>query len=36
MFVVLYFTLAGQLLQMPAAAHSIPRTTELLLHGLLL
>jgi len=36
MCVVLGFALAGQLRQMPATAHSIPRTSELLLHGLLL
>jgi len=36
MCVVLGFALAVQLMQMPAAAHSIPGTSELLLHGLLL
>jgi len=34
--VVLCFATAGQLMQMPATAHSIPRTFQLLLHGLLL
>jgi hypothetical protein len=36
MYVVLCFALAGQLVQMPAAAGSIPRTSELLPHALLL
>jgi hypothetical protein len=34
MCVVLSFALAGQLMQMPAAAHSIPKISELLLHHL--
>jgi hypothetical protein len=36
MSVVLSFALATQLMQMSASAHPIPRTSELLLHGLLL
>jgi len=36
MYVVLCFALTGQLVQMPAAARVIPRTSELLPHGLLL
>ena len=36
MCMVLGSALAGQLVQIPAAARSIPRTSELLLHGLLL
>jgi len=35
-YVVLGFALARQLVQMPATAHSIPWTSELLLHGFLL
>jgi len=34
MFVVLGFALADQLVQMPAAAHSIPKISELLLPDL--
>ena len=36
MCVVLSFALARHLVQMPAAAHSIPRTSELSLHSMLL
>ena len=36
MCVELCFAPARQLVQMPATAHSIPRTSELLLHGVLL
>jgi len=32
--VVFSFALAGQLVQMPASAHSIPKISELLLHDL--
>jgi len=35
MYVVLCFALTGQLVQMPAAALSVPRASELLPHGLL-
>ena len=31
---VICVALAGQLVQMPVSAHSIPRTSELLLHGI--
>jgi len=34
MYVVLGVALAGQLVQMPAAAHPIPKISELLLHDL--
>jgi hypothetical protein len=36
MGVVLSISLTGQLVQMPAAGRSLPRTSELILHGLLL
>jgi len=36
MCVELCFAPAGQPVQIPGAAHLIPRTSELLLHGLLL